>query len=225
MTGVSYRRIGGAAGIVAMVLLVVGFLLPGAPPKADDSLQEITSYLVDKRSSLLAGSFVIGLGMGAFLVWLSALRGLLEAGDRDGILPRVAFAAGVVAAVLNTAGAAVTAGIVFEAAGLGDAILNRALFDTSIDLFTITGFPIAVLFASAALSASATGALPRWAVPTGLVVALLQLVSVVGIFASSGFFATGGAFGFIAFVPAVAWVIAVGVVMLRGAGETRASTA
>jgi hypothetical protein len=224
MTGVNYQRIGGAAGIAAMVLLTVGFALPGAPPKADDSLQEVTSFLVDKRGSLLAGNFLIGLGSAVFLVWLSALRSRLEAGGREEVLPRAFFGAGVVAVGMNFVAAAVSAGTVFEAAGLGDETLNRALFDVSVDIFTIAGFVLTILFAAAALSAAGTGALPRWTVSTGLVVAALQLVSAVGIFASSGFFATGGAFAFIAFVPVVAWIVAVGVVMLRGNAETRVSS-
>jgi hypothetical protein len=222
MARVNHQRLGGAAGILAMALLLVGFLLPGSPPKADDSLQEITSFLVDKRGSLLAGNFLIGLGSAVFLLWLSALRSRLEAGGRDEVLPRAFFGAGVVAVAMNLVAAAVSAGTVFEAAGLGDETLNRALFDASVDIFTIAGFVLTILFAAAALSAAGTGALPRWTVSTGLVVAALQLLSTVGIFASSGFFATGGAFAFIAFVPAVAWVAAVGVVMLRGDAETRA---
>lgn len=215
MNELNYRRLGGAAGIVAMTLLVVGFFLPGSPPKADDTVQTISSFLVDKRSAILAGDFLIGLGSAVLLIWLSALRTHLELDRRDVVLPRAAFGAGVIAAALNLAGAALSAGTVFRAAGLGDDILNRALFDMSTDLFTIAGFAIAVLFAAASLSGARTAALPRWATSTGLIVAALQLVSVVGIFASSGFFASGGAFAFIAFLPAVAWVVAVSVVLLR----------
>ena len=210
-----YLRVGGAAGIIAMALLLVGFFLPGSPPKADDSLQAVTSYLVDKRGSILAGDFLIGLGFALFVVWLSALRGRLEAGERDRALPRVAFAGGVIAAALTFVGAALSAGTVFEAAGLGDQTLNRALFDMSTDMFTIGGFAIALFFGAASLSARRTGALPGWASTTGLAVAALNLVSTVAIFVSSGFFASGGAFGFIAFLPSVAWIIAVSVVLLR----------
>lgn len=225
MNEFSYRRVGGAAGIIAMVLLAVGFTLPGAPPQAADSAQTVTNFLVDKRSSLLAGAFLIGLGSALLLVWLSALRAHLEADGRDPVLPRAAFGAGVIAAALNLAGAALSAGTVFEAAGMGDDTLNRAFFDTTTDLFTIGGFALAVLFAAASLSAAGTRALPGWATSTGLLVAFLQLVSAVGIFASSGFFASGGAFVFIAFIPAIAWVVAVSVVLMRSdAGRPAAAT-
>ena len=219
MTEVSYRRAGGAAGIIAMALLVIGFFLPGSPPKADDSLQEFSSFLVDKRGSILAGDFLIGLGSALFLLWLSSLRGYLGASDRDGTLPRVALGGGMIAVALNLVGAALSAGTVFEAAGLGDQTLNRALFDMSTDVFTIAGFAIAALFAAAAISSRRSGALPGWASPTGLVVALLAAISCVAIFASSGFFAAGGAFAFISFLASVAWVVAVSVVMMRTAGD------
>ena len=41
MDDVSYRRIGGMAGIAAMVLIIAGFFLPGAPPKADDPVTRV----------------------------------------------------------------------------------------------------------------------------------------------------------------------------------------
>jgi hypothetical protein len=200
-----------------MVLIVAGFLLPGAPPKADDPATEFTSFLVDKRGAILAGTVLIGLGAAALLLFFSALRGLLDVGGRGSGLARVSFAAGVVTATINLIGTAVFAGGAFEVAGLGDDVLNRALLDTATEIFAMAGFPVALFFFAAAASASMSGALPRWAVPTGYVVGALQLVSTIAIFASSGFFAAGGAFAPLAFLIAAIWIIAVSVVMMRGA--------
>ena len=224
MDDVSYRRIGGIAGIAAMVLIIAGFFLPGAPPKADDPVTEFTSFLVDKRGAILAGTVLIGLGAASLLVFFSAFRGLLDTGrarqrpgpcllrgrcghrrhqpDRDRDLRRRGF----------------------EVAGLGDDVLNRALLDTATEVFTMAGFSVALFFIAAAAAVSASGALPRWTVPTGYAVGVIQLVSTVGIFATSGFFAAGGAFAPLAFLVAAIWIIAVSVVMIRGGG-TAAGTA
>jgi hypothetical protein len=220
MDDVSYRRLGGIAGIVGIVLILVGFFLPGAPPKADDSVSEFTSFLVDKRGSLLAGTMLVGFGAATLLLFLGALRSVLDAGNRGGALARAAFAGGLVTVVINLVGTGILAGAAFEVGGLGDDVLNRALVDTAAAVFTLAGFPVALLFIAAAMSASVTGALPRWTVSTGYLVGALQILSTVAIFAKSGFFAAGGAFAPLAFLAAAAWIIAVSIVMLRGAGST-----
>jgi hypothetical protein len=219
MDDVSYRRLGGIAGIVAMVLLVVGFLLPGAPPKADDPATEFTSFLVDKRGALLAGTCLVGLGATSLLVFFSALRGLLDGGGRATGFARETYAAGVVTVTINLIGTAILAGAAFEVGGLGDDVLNRALLDTAAEVFTMAGFPVALFFFASAAAASASAALPRWAVLTAYGVGVAQLVSTVAIFAGSGFFAAGGAFAPLAFLIAAAWIIAVSVVMIRGASS------
>jgi hypothetical protein len=213
------RRVDAAMGIPAMALLVAGFLLPGAPPKADDTIQKITSFLVDNRGELLAGNTLIALGIAFFLWWLGSLRSYLRAGEGgEGRLSIAAFGGGLVGATLTLAAAAIVAGLVFEAAGLGDQALNRALFDASAAVFAIGGIGFAVFFGAAACSGARSGALPPWAYWGGSVVAVVQLVSVAAIFAGSGFFAGGGAFAFIAFAAAVAWVIAVSVLMIQRGG-------
>src|SRR5207244_3669137 len=60
------------------------------------------------------------------------------------------------------------------------------------------------------------GGLPGWASATAWLVGLAQLPTCIALFAKSGFLADGGAYGFIAFFAAIAWVVAVSVVMLGG---------
>ena len=224
MDDASYRRIGGIAGIAATVLIITGFFLPGAPPKADDAVTEFTDFLVDKRGAILAGTVLIGLGATSLLVFFSALRGVLDVGGRGAGLARVSYAAGVLTAVINMIATAIFAGAAFEIASLGDDALNRALLDTATEVFAMAGFTVALFFFAVAASASASGALPRWSVSTGYAVGVVQLIGTVGIFASSGFFAAGGAFAPLAFLVAAAWIIAVSVVMIRG-GQTASSAA
>jgi hypothetical protein len=212
------RRADAATGIVAMALLLVGFLLPGAPPKADDSIQKITDFFVDNRGEILAGNTLVALGAVFLLWWLGSLRSYLRAGEGgEGRLSAAAFGGGILGVTLTIAGAALFSGTVFKVAKLGDPTLNRALFDIGGDLFAIAGVGFTVFLGAAACSAARSGALPPWAYWLGSVAAVAQLVSVAAIFASSGFLAAGGAMGFIAFISAALWVIAVsGLMMQRG---------
>ncbi len=213
------RRLDAATGIVAMALFVVGFLLPGAPPKADDSVQKITSFLIDHRGEILAGNAIAALAGVFFLWWLGSLRSYLRAGEGgEGRLSAAAFGGGIVGLTLTVAGLAILSGTVFKAARVGDLTLNRAMFDISGDVLAIAGVGFAVLLGAASCSGARSGALPPWAYWLGSIAALAQLLSIAPIFASKGFFAGGGAIGFIGFFAAVVWVVAVSLLMIqRGA--------
>jgi hypothetical protein len=210
------RRADAATGIVAMILFIVGFALPGTPPKADDPPPEITAFFTDHRGGILAGSFIAGLGAVAFLWFLGSLRSYLrEAEGGLGRLSAAAFGGGIAAtAVLIASVAALSAGA-FEVGGLGDDTVNRAMYDLGTFLGFAAGFGFAVLLGAASCSAARSGALPPWLYWLGSVAAAAQLLSTVGLFAGSGFFAEGGVFVVIAFLIAAVWTVAVSVVMIR----------
>jgi hypothetical protein len=209
------RRVSGVTGILFVIAGVVAFILPGLPPKADE-VAKIGTYFTGKRSELLAGNFVLGVAFVLFLIFAGALRAYLSAGDREGLRPGAAMVSGAGAATaLTLAGAAVINGAVFQVAAAGDAHLNQALYDIGNDLLIISGFAFAAFFIGSAVAiAFSGGALPRVLVPAAGVVALLNVVGGIGLFAKSGFFAIGGAYSFI--VPAVSllWVLVVSVALL-----------
>lgn len=219
------RRWDASTGIAAAVLMAVGFFLPGTPPKADDTAAQITTFLVDKRSEILTGDFLVGLGAVAFIWFLGSLRSYLRSAEGGaGRLSAAAFGGGIAGtAVLIAAISLLTTGA-FAVAELGDDTVNRALYDASAFLGIAAGFAFAVLLGAASCSAARSGALPRWLVWLGSLGAVAQLVSTVGMFAKSGFFAVGGEFLFVGFFLALIWIIAVSVVMIRSDGVPVAPT-
>ena len=217
------RRVGGVVGILFVVTGVVAVFLPGTPPKADE-VAKIGTYLTDKRGSILAANYVTCVAFLFFLLFVGALRAQFGAADRTGIRPgSAALAGGVAAASMVLAGTAVLNGAVFQVAGAGDVNLNHALYDVANDLFFASGFGFAVFFAGSAVAVAVTGALPRVLAPTGLLVALLNVVGGVGFFAKSGFFAIGGAYGFIVPVASLLWVLAASIAMLRPVPAARST--
>jgi hypothetical protein len=217
MTTARVARLGGVAGILFVIVGVVALFLPGAPPKADE-VSKIATYLTDKRGTILAGDYLAGLAFVFFLLFVAALRTHFGAADPTGLRPGVvALAGGVVAATLVIAGGAVLNGAAFQVAGAGDANLDHALYDVASDLFVSSGFGLAVFFGGAAMAIAATNALPGFLAPAGLVLAVLNAVAPVALFAKSGFFAIGGAFGIVVPLASVVWVLAASVAMLRPA--------
>jgi hypothetical protein len=209
------RRLGGVVGILFVIIGAVALFLPGTPPKADE-VAKIGTYLTDKRGSILAANYLVYVAFVFFLLFVGALRSQFGVADRTGIRPgSAALAGGVAAASMVIAGTAVLNGAVFQVASAGDANLNHALYDISNDLFFAAGIGFAAFFAGSAVAVAITGALPSALAPAGLVVALLNVVSGVGLFAKSGFFAIGGAFGFIVPLASLLWILAASIAMLR----------
>jgi hypothetical protein len=212
------RRIGAAAGILFAILTIVGFLIPGTPPKADHLNNEYTQFLLDKRSKILTSDGLIVLGFGFFLFFLAALRShLQDGGGGDRTLTNATVIGGSIGAALIMIGIAVLNGIAFKAAAAGDDALNRAVFDVSNDLLAVAGLAFAVLFASAGLVALANGSLPRpWAL-LAIVLAVIQVVGAFPLFVKSGFLANGGAFGFVVGIGSTLWVLGTAALIFRGA--------
>lgn len=217
------RRLGGIVGIAFVVLGVIAIFLPGTPPKADE-VAKIAGYFTDKRGSILASNFLTCLAFGLFLLFVGALRSYFGSADHTGVRPGSTMLGGAVLAVsMIFAGTAVLNGAVFQVASAGDANLNHALYDIANDLFLATGFGFAVMFVDAAASIRMTAALPGAMAPTALVVAVLNVISGVGFFATSGFFAIGGAFTFIAPIASLIWILAASIVMIRRAPIARSA--
>jgi hypothetical protein len=212
------RRYDAATGIGFAVLAVVGLLLPGAPPKADDSSEKIATFFTDHRSDILTSNLVLGVAAVLFLWFLGTLRSYLRAAEGgEGRLSAAAFGGGVAGIALLLAGLGLLNGIAFKLADgqAPDPALTRAFFDASSAVLVMVAFGFAVFFAAASCSGARSGALPSWAFWTGSAVAVIQLISGLALVAKSGFFATGGAMGFIAPLVGVVWVVAVSVLIMQ----------
>jgi hypothetical protein len=212
------RRFDAATGIGFAVLAVVALVLPGAPPKAGDSIEDIARFFTDNRSEVLTANLLLGVAAVLFLWFLGSLRSYLRAAEGgEGRLSAAAFGGGVAGIVLVLVAAALLSGIAFKLADgqAPEPTVTRALFDASSAVFAMVSFPFAVFFAAASCSAARSGALPPWAYWSGSAVAVLQLLGGLALVAKSGFFATGGAMGFIGPLVALLWVVAVSILMFR----------
>jgi hypothetical protein len=208
------RRLGAAAGLAFAVTALVGFLLPGTPPKATEVVK-IGTYLVDKRSEILASDYIVGVAFVLFLIFVACLRLEFGAADRETRPGAVALAGGVAASTLIMAGTAVLNGAAFVVGGAHNPTLNLALYHVSNDLFFMSGFAIAVFYIGAGMANTSTHVLPAALNPAAFVIALLNLVGGIGLIVKTGFFAIGGAFGFIVPLASILWVVVASVAMLR----------
>ena len=210
------RRLEAVTGLAFVALMSVALLLPGQPPKAEDSIETITALLLDRRSAFLVGGYVAGLALMAYLWFLGGVQNYLRARGADGI-GGAASAGGVFAITAMLLGMAMFSGVAFVAARLGDPPLVRALTDTGNIAIETSKFGFAVFVLAVSSAGAASGVLPRWLVRLGVASVPVMLVSAVALFVDHGVFQFGAAIDLGGAVPALVWIVCLSVVMLRSA--------
>jgi hypothetical protein len=176
-------RLGPLAGIVAVVLFVLGVVMieGGTSTPGDDATPaEYLAYYQNDDSGILWAGVVFQLGAAFFLWFLGALRARLMAAE--GPLARLtatAFAGGIAAA---------TCALLLPAADMAGALSEGELTPDAAIVFNNLGdafflgaeFASAVLVAATGLVILGTRALPRWLGWFSLLLALLLLIAPVG---------------------------------------------
>ena len=193
MTDRFAQTLGGAAGIVYVVLLMAGDRLGGP-------------------ASHLAFSLEV-LAFTCFLFFLGSLRAVMRRAEGGGgMLSTTAFGAGVMAITIKLASAAPVLAARANAGEL-DPRMMGVLQDINNASFALTFFPLAAMLAAFALVAIRSAALPGW---LGWAAAALSVAFAVGGLAGSADLASDWAgLPMLIFTP---WVIATSVVLIRRAG-------
>ena len=209
-------RVAGVLCFVHVVLLFAGYSQQKAPSFGDSAAKIVSTYAGVPAARMYTGGFIVTL---AWLVLLSAvtliarlLRGTSEA---SGWLSRLITAAGSTATSVTLAGAYAGAGAAYYAASHGSAPQLVA------GLAYVSKFSDQLAMAAAGLCAVAVGAaglasraLPRWAAWIGVAVGVIGIASA----SSAALLNTGNLLW-------LAWLIMIGVVLLRGPARRAAPAA
>src|SRR5437763_2042350 len=220
MSGSGARPRDAASGLAFVILMSVALFLPGPPPRADDSIATITAILVEQRGAFLVGGYLAGLAALSYLWFLGSVWRHLTATPRDQTgLAITACSGGLLAVPLTLVGMAMFSGVAFKAAALGDPALVRALTDAGNTAIDTAKFGLAAFLLATCRSAAASGVLPRWLVGAGVAAAGLLIVSAVALFVDHGPFQFGGPVDLGGGIPAVLWIAALSLTMMRRSDE------
>lgn len=196
------------AGILAIVLIVIAFIVGGETPDGDDSLRKIVSFYRDNDDAqVLAGSF-LGWGTALFLVFASGLWRMV----RDLETGRHGSSALLLGgSVLWAAGASIFAGLTFTlgdlAKDLGPGAL-QTLNALNSDMFFTLALGTFAFSAGAGVSILNTRVMPVWLGWVAIVIAIVAVTPA----------------GFFAFLVMGLWVLIVSVLMLlRGPSPAQAA--
>ncbi len=184
-------------GALFVVLNVVGAIMQGALPTADDSNEEVLEWFVDKESGIRTGVLLGALSIIALLLWFGSLwRRMSRAEEGNHRLSVVSLAGLTGSGVMFAASSAVLSTVAirvddFEAGGV------RFFYTMSTVLLSMGGaFLFLHLFATNLL-ALRTKFLPKWNALLGFVPAALFLVSTFGTMTDEDVPMFAGGIGFI----------------------------
>jgi hypothetical protein len=208
-------RWGGFAGLGFVVLAAIAVFLPGLAPVLTDSDSEITSWISDSRSQLLASSLLWAAAAG-LIIWFAAAfaEAIREREERSDVHLALLAGAVLVGGAVFVAAAA-QASLAYGVVGRDEG-LTLALFEGVSVLNSMIGVAAALPLGAAGIGIMRTHLMPDWLGYLALVAAVVSVVGAFGVFYTDGAMVAGGRIS--AMVPLLAsgiWVACTSGYMVR----------
>ena len=210
-------RVGGVAGILFVIMVIVGAAVSGDTPTFDEPADEIRDWFADNGEQYLVGAFIFGLAFAFFFFpFLAGLRSLLAAAEGGHRMwSTVAFAGGVswlalgFAISLFWATLAYSFGVVEQ----GDDVPVKTLMYLDQVGTSVLLLPIIPLILGASLVSLRTGVLWRWLAVIAAVAIVFDAINGASTLTSDPDGALGG-IGFIGFPATALWILLVSINMI-----------
>jgi len=198
---------GALAGVVFVVLSVVGGFIAGSPPKVSDGDGAIINFTRDNRDSLRVASYLAGLGIVFFLFFLGIVWTRLRGAEGgSGRLAGTAAMGGVTVAAIAAVGYGINA---YGALHPGDSPVTYRMATV---VLGFVSFAAVVFTGATSIVILRTKFLPTWLGWLGGLVALLWLVGGGAVSTERD---TIFAAGLVAFLAWAVWVVALSVLLNR----------
>ncbi len=206
-----WQRYGLLAGVVFVVLNVIGLVTSGAPPARDASAEKINKYFVDYGGGIKLAAVLFAIGLIFGLWWLGSLWRVIGRLEPSG--PRLALIA-VLGFVMSGAVASVGQAILVAPVLRADTLGGTAEF---VWVLSFGAFCFVMATAAAHMLALAAlvlwkGFLPVWMGWLALVSAALCAVATVGAGTEAGLFMM---LQFAGFASWLLWVLLASILLFR----------
>jgi preprotein translocase subunit YajC len=214
-----WERYGAAAGLVFVILVVVGALIAGQPPNPDDSVREIGEYYEDHTGAIKAGAFLTGLAAVAFLWFLGSLWSTLRRSEDTRRLATITVGGGIVGLITAVIAFAVnaTVAIAIDSTGATAGVNPKFIYLLSGAIGGMGNFGVAVLVGATAVATLRTGVFPAGLGWAGLVLAVGWLVAGLIVVTDATWVFT---IGFIVLLLWLVWVLVISFFLFRPQGQT-----
>jgi hypothetical protein len=214
MNDTKWEQYGALAGLVFVVLVVVGAFIAGAPPSPDDSVRKIGEYYTNHTGAIKAGAFLTGLAVVAFLWFLGSLWSTLRRSEDTRRLATIATGGGIVAVVLAVAAFALNA-TVAVALNSRDAVQGvnpKFIYLLAGVIGGMGNFGVAVLVAATGVAILRTRVFPAWLGGPSVVLAVGWIVAGYIVATDNGVIFT---VGFIVFLVWLVWILLISFFLYR----------
>jgi hypothetical protein len=212
MNDVKWEQYGALAGLVFVILLLVGGFIAGSPPAPDDSAREIREFFVDHDTALKVSGYLNGLAIFPFLIFLGSVWSRVRgAGDDTRRLATMLAGGAVISVGLASVGTAITTAtaVRIREVGPGAAKYFFVLAGTATGM---TAFAVAVFVGATSAAALRTRVFPAWLGWAGAALTVAWLVAGLSVTTdSSGI----GLFGFLVFLLWLVWVLLISFFLYR----------
>ena len=184
-------------GVLFVIVAIIGAIVQGEPPGADEPVQEIVSHYSDNDARVKVGSLLIAIAAALFVFFAGFMRKRLDAasGGRS-MLPAVAL----VGAGIFAAGAAIDSMIAFALSErVGDIEPTavqalQALWDND---FMPMALGLNLFFLAIGLASLRYGSMPKWLAGIAVLLGIVALTPV----------------GYVAFLGGALWILGVGILL------------
>jgi hypothetical protein len=212
MTDVRWVRIGAAAGILFVVLLVAAQFIAASPGPKEPISTIIAFYGHNRTAALWSGYLSVGAAATQVLFVAAVFSVLRRSEEQSSVLSILTLGAGIALLPVIVLSSSFSVALAWHGAQSGNPAVARALFDLSNATLIFSDLVIGVFLAAASLAMLGTRILPRWLGWLGLLSAVLLLAGTASLFNPGSSF--GGAPGLLLYLI---WVIATSILLLRRA--------
>jgi hypothetical protein len=225
-TASRWRNLDWVAGLCSIpfaVILILQDVIRGNPPRADWTPLHIRSYYADHRIAILTAWLLLAIATVFFFFWLAGLwRSMRAADGGPSLLATFAICGGISGTATTLLGTTFAAAAAHRAGGQDpiDPSLARTLFDLSGPI-SIGWIGFVVLNLAVMISIWKTGIFNRWIWWGALAVAVLWFVQAwpTPQTAGTGTVAALDYTGIAAILAQLAWIIWIGVILMRRARQ------
>ena len=208
-----FERLWRSAGIQFVALFIVASAVYGSGPKLGASADDLVSFYDGDRTRVLIAVPIFCLAILNLMWFGAALRSALHDAGQGG-WGAAATASSAAFGAFFFVVMALSAGLAFSIAGLGDDVLTAALNDVTWAGFVMLSFPAAMFVMSGAFGLWRAGVISGGVFRVGVAAVIIVLLGGTT-WASDGFWAPDGAFRYISFVVALVWITFVSGLLTR----------
>ena len=215
-----WERLWRSAGLQALGLFVIGYIVYGHQPNLDASPESLVAFYNGNSAPILISAILFGLAVLNLLWFAAALRTTLADAGQEGwgaAATASSSAVGVMFLLLIT----IAAALAYSVAGSGNNFFMSGLNDFWWAWFVLSSFPRAMLIMSAAFGFWRSGSISNTLFTVGVAAVVLTLLGGTT-WLNGGFWAPDGAYSrLISPIVGIIWLLVVSQVLLTKTPATR----